>query len=288
MDMFMSTLYGETKVCLEILLDQCNEALQQNEKNEEHIFELEGHSCDYADEIATLTQSLEEEQDLRIALEASKLDLEELHNLDIAKLKSDRDIAQSIASDLRLQNEKLNLIIAKEATMTLSSTFVASSCSTNSSCEKASPKGNERLDELLNAQTQHGDKMGLGFASKSKRKRNKKKNNNKKNNILAPPPSLKKHIPNDICFDEDGNVFEEEWELVKEVVGNAKRAMPNHNNFGGKYNPSYVLCRVYDGHVYAKFVGSPNECIAWSIWVPKTLVTNKRGPIEKWGPKNKT
>jgi hypothetical protein len=108
-------------------------------KNEEHIFELEGHSCDYADEISTLTQYLEEEQDLRMELEASKLGLQESHNLDIAKLKSDPDIAQSVANDLRLQNEKLNLIIAKEETNTLSSTFVVSSCSTNSSCEKAPP-----------------------------------------------------------------------------------------------------------------------------------------------------
>jgi hypothetical protein len=60
--------------------------------------------------------------------------------------------------------------------------------------------------------------MGLGFISKSKRK----KNNNKKN-VPAPPTSLKKRIPNDICFDEDGTIFEEEGELVKEVVGNAKR-----------------------------------------------------------------
>jgi hypothetical protein len=89
-------------------------------------------------------------------------------------------------------------------------------------------------------------------------------------------------------LDEDGNIFEEEGELVKEVVGNAKKAMPNHNNFAGKYNPSYVLCHACDEHVYAKFVGSPNECIAWSIWVPKNLVTNKRGPTKKWGPKNKT
>jgi hypothetical protein len=174
MGIFMSILHGETKVLFEILLDQCNEALQLNEKNEERIFELEGHARDYADEIATLTQSLEEEQDLRMALEASKMGLEESHNLDIAKLKSDHDIAQSVANDLRLQNEKLNLIIAKEATKTLSSTFVASSCSTNPICEKAPPKGNERLDELLSSQKQHGDKTGLGFISKSKKKRNKK------------------------------------------------------------------------------------------------------------------
>jgi hypothetical protein len=149
---------------------------------------------------------------------------------------------------------------------------------------KILPTAKKRLDEILSAQKQHGDNTELGFISKSKKKRNKNKNNKKKK-FLVPTPPPKKRIPNDICFDEDGNVFEEEGELVKEVVGNAKRAMPNHNNFVGKYNPSYVLCRAYDGHVYAIFVGSPNECIAWSIWVPKTLVTNKRGPIEKWGPK---
>jgi hypothetical protein len=37
-----------------------------------------------------------------------------------------------------------------------------------------------------------------------------------------------------------------------------------------------------------KFVGSSNEYVAWSIWVPKTLVSNKKGPIKKWGPKIKT
>jgi hypothetical protein len=216
MDIFMSTLHGETKAHFKILLDQCNEALQINDKD------LEGHARDYADEIASLTQSLEEEHDLRIALETSKLCLIESHNLDIAKLKSDRDIAQSVANELRLQNEKLNLIIANEATKSLSSTFVASSCSSNPSCEKLPPKGNEKLDKLLNAQKQHGDKTGLGYASKSKKnkkKNNKKKKKKKKKSVPTPPPSLKKHIPNEICYDETGNVFEEE---VREVIGNTK------------------------------------------------------------------
>jgi hypothetical protein len=136
-----------------------------------------------------------------------------------------------------LQNEKLNLIIANEATKTISSTFVASSCSTNPSCEKVPPKGNERLDELLNAQKQHDDKTGLGYVSKSKKKKKNKKKRKKKN-VPAPPPSLKKHISKEISFDEDGNVLGEE---VKEVIGNAKKAMPNHNNFAGKYNASYVF-----------------------------------------------
>jgi hypothetical protein len=219
MDIFMSTLHEETKACFEILLDQCNEALQINDKNDERIFELEGHAHDYADEISSITQSLEEEQDLRMALEASKLSLEESHNLDIAKLKNDHDIAQFVANDLRLQNEKLNLIIANEATKTISSTFVANSCSTNPSCEKAPLEGNERLDELLNAQKQHGEKTGLGYVSKSKKKRNKKKS-------FSRTPSLKKRIPNEICFDVDGNVFEEEGILSRKWLGMQKGICP--------------------------------------------------------------
>jgi hypothetical protein len=160
-----------------------------------------------------------------MAFEASKLGLEVSHNLDIARLKSDRDIAQSVANELRLQNEKLNLIIAKEATKFPSRTFVASTCHTNPLYEKDPPNGDTRLDELLNVQKQHGDKTGLGFISKSKKKRNTKKNNNKKK-FLVPPPPPKKRILNDICFDEDGNVFEEEGELVKKVIGNAKRQCP--------------------------------------------------------------
>jgi hypothetical protein len=73
------------------------------------------------------------------AASASKLGLEESHNLDTARLKSDCDIAQSVANELRLQNEKLNLIIAKEATKFPSSTFVASTCRTNFLYEKDPP-----------------------------------------------------------------------------------------------------------------------------------------------------
>jgi hypothetical protein len=122
-----------------------------------------------------------------MALDASKLGLEESHNSDIVRLKTDRGIAQSIANELRLQNEKLNLIIAKEATKFPSSTSVGISCHTNPLYEKDHPKEDERLDELLNAQKQHGDNTRLGFISKCKNERNKKKNNKKKNFPVPPP-----------------------------------------------------------------------------------------------------
>ena len=71
-------------------------------------------------------------------------------------------------------------------------------------------------------------------------------------------------------------------------VAQVNEASTSHNNFVGKYNPSYVLMKSYDGSVYAKYVGtSCGDDYHWSIWVPKTLVANKRGPIEKWVPKSK-
>ena len=69
--------------------------------------------------------------------------------------------------------------------------------------------------------------------------------------------------------------------------GGVKKGNATPSNNAGDFNPSYVLCRASDGHVYAKFVGSPYEHIEWSIWVPKTLVTNIKGPITKCVPKTK-
>ena len=73
----------------------------------------------------------------------------------------------------------------------------------------------------------------------------------------------------------------------KYPVENSGVSAPTHNDFVGKYNPSYVLCRAYDGHVYAKYVGPFDGYIEYAIWVPKILVTNIKGPIQKWVPKSK-
>ena len=73
------------------------------------------------------------------------------------------------------------------------------------------------------------------------------------------------------------------------VNGGATRGNPNHK-FAGDNNPSYVLCKGTGGDVYAKYVGPRNGyAYRWySIWVPKILVTNARGPIAQWVPKLKT
>ena len=71
------------------------------------------------------------------------------------------------------------------------------------------------------------------------------------------------------------------------MSGNATKGKSTHDDSAGITNPHYVLFRDYYGDVYAKYVGPNDGYIAWSIWVPKTLVTNKRGPIGKWVPKTK-
>ena len=59
------------------------------------------------------------------------------------------------------------------------------------------------------------------------------------------------------------------------------------NDRMGLDNPHYELFTDYYGDVYGRYVGPYDGYIAYSIWVPKTLVTNMKGPIEKWVPKTK-
>ena len=117
-------------------------------------------------------------------------------------------------------------------------------------------------------------KEGLGFVAKSK-----KKNNNKKKKATSPSQN--------ITFVKEGEVVKEKGTNIIDG-GETSRGSTTHNDFFGKYNPSYVLMKYRYGHVYAKYVGtSYGDDYHWNIWVPKTLVANKRGPIQGWVPKAK-
>ena len=72
------------------------------ESHEETITKMEGHSREYADEIADLSLALEEEQGLRVALEESQND-------DLAKLKKDHDHAQVLAKVLKSEKVELGV-----------------------------------------------------------------------------------------------------------------------------------------------------------------------------------
>jgi hypothetical protein len=96
-DKFLGKLKGETKKHFVALLEQLGEANDIIESHEENITNLEGHSRDYADEIADLSIALEEERGLRSALEESQ-------NVDVAKLKKDHDHALVLAHVLKTEN----------------------------------------------------------------------------------------------------------------------------------------------------------------------------------------
>lgn len=101
-DKFMGKLKGETKKHFVALLEQLGEDNAHIESQEETITKMEGHSRDYADEIADLSLALAEEQGLIVALEESQ-------NLDLAKLKKDHDHAQVLAKVLKSQNDELEV-----------------------------------------------------------------------------------------------------------------------------------------------------------------------------------
>jgi hypothetical protein len=117
------------------------------------------------------------------------------------------------------------------------------------------PQGEKILVDLTKDPKSYNGREGLGYVPKKKKKKNKKK---------GKPAQAK-----------NGNMGDD-----------ATRGNTTHNDFAGKTNPHYVLIRDYYGDVYAKYVGPYDGFISWSIWVPKTLVTNKRGPIAKWVPKH--
>jgi hypothetical protein len=123
------------------------------------------------------------------------------------------------------------------------------------------------IDDVLAQQKVRTPNQGLGYDSRK----------NKKN--VTPPQKIN--------FVQEGHKVNVSGK--KNVgVGKATRGNPNHH-FAGELNPYYVLCKGTNGNVYAKYVGPHNEYAysLYSIWVPKVLVTNVRGPIAKWVPQSK-
>jgi DNA repair exonuclease SbcCD ATPase subunit len=117
-----------------------------------------------------------------------------------------------------------------------------------------SSKGKMSLDDLLSKQRSPYNKHGLGY---------------------VPYANKKKEMP---AQAKNKTVF----------CGNkASKGNVTKKDHTGLDNPHYELFADYYGDVYARYVGPYDGYIARSIWVPKTLVTNMRGPIVKWVPKSK-
>ncbi|KAE8785757.1 hypothetical protein D1007_40492 [Hordeum vulgare] len=76
------------------------------EEHEATIETMEGHERDYADEIADLSQALENEKN-------TKESLEETFALELSRLKESHDKALEVANDFRTKNGKLEVAHAK-------------------------------------------------------------------------------------------------------------------------------------------------------------------------------
>ena len=85
-------------------MSQLGEVHELLDEKEESISEMLGHAREAADEIASLSQALEEEQTVRANLEETVEGLQETNNIIISKLTKDRDHA--LACVKVLKNDK--------------------------------------------------------------------------------------------------------------------------------------------------------------------------------------
>ena len=273
----MRSLESENKIAFDAFMTQLGKAYGLIEEHEERICELEGFARDDANRIAELEEALDNSLCLKDAIE-------ETFTLDLSKMKKDREHALCTLKEFMGENENLNIghnellkdfEQLEEAHKALSSELKAlkeshdipqnkdintNACVTNPLCVKTSLimennrlkaqlekglvsciQGENNLNNLLRNQRRVVGKEGLGFGVTSKRTNEKRK----------PTPST-----NAIVFVKEGELAndEDEFDILAKSI--APKKTSSHNNFAGKYNPSYVLLKSNDGHVYAKYVGS--------------------------------
>ncbi|KAE8786622.1 hypothetical protein D1007_39531 [Hordeum vulgare] len=114
-EMIFKSLYKNKLACSNFLeiMSIATEGKKYIEELEAHIQEheatnetMEGHERDYANEIAELSQALQNEQ-------TTKESLEETFALELSRLKESHDMALEVANDFRTKNDKLKVAHAK-------------------------------------------------------------------------------------------------------------------------------------------------------------------------------
>jgi len=283
-----------------VQVDECLKRLTKTLELLDEKDEIIEEMREAADEYSELCQALEDERSARARLMEERNALEESHSIDISSLVKERDRALAHVELLKKSNHELQKEVTKEKSRLPIMPIIEVPCSTNSICEHGDLieenkrlkealdkglvsciQGEKNLNDLLSNQRDNVTKEGLGFVRKS----NKKKNNKKKKKNAPSSPS------NVITFVKEGEKVTKDKGKSLEVgvsgVAMTGVSAPSHKNINDNFNPSYVLCRDYNGQVYAKYVGPFDGYIEWAIWVPKILVTNIQGPIRKWVPKYK-
>src|ERR1041384_1489422 len=137
-------------------------------------------------------------------------------------------------------------------------------------------QGEKNLNEVLSHHKESLAKEGLGFDPSMSAT---------KDVVLS-----KGSTPQKVVFVREGHKDKGKKKVDDVGVGSGRatrgKSIPNKKK--EKMPPSYVLRKEKDGDVYAKFIGPRNAFRFYVIWVPKTLVTNLRGPIAKWAPLTKS
>ncbi|KAE8771071.1 hypothetical protein D1007_57106 [Hordeum vulgare] len=114
-EMIFKSLYKNKLACSNFLeiMSIATEGKKYIEELEAHLEEheatietMEGHERDYANEIAELSQALENEQ-------TTKESLEETFAIELSRLKESHDRALEVANDFRTKNDKLEVAHAK-------------------------------------------------------------------------------------------------------------------------------------------------------------------------------
>ena len=132
----------------------------------------------------------------------------------------------------------------------------------------------QNLNEVLSHHKESLAKEGLGFDPST--------------SATKDVALSKGSTPQKVVFVREGHKEKGKSKVDKVVSRKAARGKPTYNKPKEFMPPSYVLRKGKDGYVYAQFVGPRNAFRFYAIWVPKTLVTNLRGPIVKWVPLTKT
>jgi hypothetical protein len=300
-DTFVTNLQGEAKEHVESLMRQlcaAEELLQEKSKIErEDSLTIASLNAS----IASLNSSLDEESEYRTTLEERLESLDAKNDEIISKIIKDRDhvfakykvikkekVELGVANTILLEDmeklDKAHKVLKTTHSILVKSheqlqTQLSKTCSTSITilprvhenvieenarlkvdhAKTSIPKGNDKGFAYLFELKPHKGKEGLGYVAEAKKKVSNTKENKTK------PAQAKTNI----------------------ASGNATRGKTTRSDFAGHNNPNYILYVDYYGDVYAKYVGPYDGYIDYSIWVPKTLVANRKGPIEKWVPKCK-
>ena len=300
LDEYLSNLQGEAKRHVESLVAQLEEARDLIEVKEQ----LEREA---ADEIATLSQALTDEQELRVTIESSMDALHEEHNLNIAHLLKDRDHALAICAIQKSKREELleaykslqeDLERTLKAQKALEAVVSSSSMSNEPPHVLLSNSANKDnvLSILTNPCCRHGDVLdeniklkaelerclasmnpsnaaeGSGTSSKAKKRKSRRKRRSSAQELVEAGTS-----------GEGGGGTSGRGGVSAPKGGVSGRAS---KGFAGAHNPDYSLRIDRFGEVYAVYIGCNIDNATWTIWVPKTLCVDMREFFAEQGTPN--